>query len=135
MNNQEAIERLEHSKVFNFNGRDSYIEAINIAIEALKHQEQYRWHDLRKNPEDLPGEDDCQDTFYECVHEGQEDESYPAYPVYQYATDLGFGSWENIFDPVTLGFVDSEFITIKEMGLEPIIGWRYIDPFEEGAEE
>lgn len=31
-----------------------YDEAFRIALDALKKQEKYRWHDLRKDPEDLP---------------------------------------------------------------------------------
>ena len=29
-------------------------EAIDIAIKALEKEEKYHWHDLRKNPDDLP---------------------------------------------------------------------------------
>ena len=29
-------------------------EAIGIAIECMEKAEKYRWHDLRKDPEDLP---------------------------------------------------------------------------------
>lgn len=30
--------------------------ALGMAIDALERQEKYAWHDLRKNPEDLPDE-------------------------------------------------------------------------------
>lgn len=30
------------------------IKALDAAVKALENQDKYRWHDLRKNPEDLP---------------------------------------------------------------------------------
>ncbi len=41
-----AIEDLPHSALT--------VEAFKMAIEALENREEYRWHDIQKNPEDLP---------------------------------------------------------------------------------
>ena len=40
---------------------DSETDALGIAIEALEKADRYRWHDLRKNPDDLP------ETGIECL--------------------------------------------------------------------
>lgn len=50
-------------------------EAIKIAIEALENAEKYKWHDLRKHPEDLPpkrGQNATLCENYEFVIEGKE---------------------------------------------------------------
>lgn len=33
---------------------NTYYEVLKLCVEALKKLEEYAWHDLRKNPEDLP---------------------------------------------------------------------------------
>ena len=98
------------------------------AIEALKKAEKHRWHDLRKDPKDLPTtwEDG---KFYECVHENHIYDGY--YPSYQYDEELGFGKILNQYDASTLDYKGSKFYTIEEMKHEKIIAWREIEPFEE----
>ena len=68
MTNEEAIMLLNPStrilalaeiEYYNgFRGKDAYIKAIEdahiLAVEALEKADKYRWHDLRKNPDDLP---------------------------------------------------------------------------------
>lgn len=60
MTNEEANKELEWVKERGFVadvgiiGTDRIVESIQMAIEAIKKQEQYRWHDLRKNTDDLP---------------------------------------------------------------------------------
>ena len=50
----------------------------------------------------------------------------------QYEEEYGFGFWHNIFDQVSLGFVDSEFSTMKELGYEKVLYWMpMIEPPEE----
>ena len=96
--------------------------------EMLEECEKYRWHDLRKDPKDLPTtwEDG---RFYECVHENHIHDGY--YPSYQYDEELGFGILINQYNASTLGFMDCEFCTIEEMGCEIVIAWKEIEPFEE----
>lgn len=43
---------------------DDPIELTRVAIEALKKAEEYKWHDLLKNPDDLPREN----GWYEICH-------------------------------------------------------------------
>ena len=41
----------------------------------------------------------------------------------QYEEEYGFGFWKDIYDPVSLGFVDSEFDTMEELGYEKVLYW------------
>ena len=54
MTENEAIEAI----ISNYpNERYSILrEALDMSIDLLKKQEKYKWHDLRKNPDDLPEE-------------------------------------------------------------------------------
>ena len=96
--------------------------------DMLEECEKYRWHDLRKDPKDLPTtwEDG---RFYECVHENHIYDGY--YPSYMYDGELGFGLALTQYFASTLGFKGCEFHTIEELEYEKIIAWREIDPFEE----
>ncbi len=42
----------------------------------------------------------------------------------QYNELYGFGFWQDIYDSVTLGFVDTEFKTNDEVGYEKVIAWQ-----------
>lgn len=49
--------------------------------------------------------------------------------------EYGFGFWKDIYDPVTLGFVDSEFDTMEELGYEKVLYWMpLIEPPEKEEE-
>lgn len=53
----------------------------------------------------------------------------------QYEEEYGFGFWKDIYDPVTLGFLDSEFETMEELGYEKVLYWMpMIEPPEESEE-
>lgn len=94
-----------------------------MAIEDFKRQEKYKWHDLRKNPEDLPeeGADNvlfcykhpvCRvdDILCERLNECDyfDDECKHVYLMYE-VNDGEPSSWDD-------GFA---------------IAWREIEPFEE----
>lgn len=54
----------------------------------------------------------------------------------QYEEEYGFGFWKDIYDPVTLGFVDSEFETMEELGYEKVLYWMpMIEPPEEAMQD
>ncbi len=81
----------------------------------------------------LPGDGDSR--FYMCLVENHlEDPPMSC----QYEEGHGFGFWNDIYDPVTLGFVDSEFQTMEELHYEKVRYWmQLIDPpkdEEEGGE-
>jgi len=85
--------------------------------DLLEKQEKYKWHDLRKNPEDLP--------------------EIPHWTNYSEAVEVVVSG--GIYDTAVygkrgfLGGLEGEFSWFTES--EPIIAWRYIEPFEEGDTE
>lgn len=101
--------------------------------ELRKHKEKYRWHDLRKNPDDLPDANYPSNTWFEVVQKDNEEELPRA--AMQYDDELGFGFYHDIFDPVSLGYVDTEFTTVAEEGLAEVVAWREIEEFESEGED
>ena len=54
----------------------------------------------------------------------------------QYEEEYGFGFWKDIYDPVTLGFVDSEFETMEELDYEKVLYWMpMIEPPKEAMQD
>lgn len=79
----------------------------------------YEVNDWIPVDEKLPEEDDIR--FYMCIVENHEEDL----PMFcQYNELYGFGFWQDIYDPVTLGFVDTEFKTNDELGYEKVIAWQ-----------
>lgn len=79
----------------------------HIVDEYEKDYSPYRWHDLRKNPEDLPEER----SHVICCHGGKR----------KYYTATWF--CKNAF-----WCADEEYGSFP---YEDVIAWRYIEPFEE----
>lgn len=77
--------------------------------------------------------DDGDSRFYMCLVENHlEDPPMSC----QYEEERGFGFWNDIYDPVTLGFVDSEFQTMEELHYEKVRYWMpLIEPPEDEEEE
>ena len=66
---------------------------------------------------------DGDNRFYMCVVENHEEDP----PMYcQYEEEYGFGYWHDIYNPETLGFVDTEFRTNEELGCEKVIAWMQL---------
>lgn len=90
------------------------LKAMSTAIDALEKADEYRWHDLRENPNDLP------DHHEKTVIILKRANCFNKYEV----AYLNFkGEWV-IFS--TLEEVFSEY----EKGVWCIAGWKYIEPFE-----
>lgn len=106
-----------------------YATAFETAIEALEKVEKYKWHDLKKNPDDLP----VLKIGNECVEVLVKDVAEPFTLQYDDAI-MKFGEWCDIYDSYTLGYLDSEFKEWDTSVYEEIIAWRYIEEFE-GQEE
>lgn len=69
MTNEEAKFVLEKNmSVFDIRLNCAY----DVAIEALENADKYKWHDLRKNPDDLPK----QDGYFLCKVESKNYFSY-----------------------------------------------------------
>ena len=77
--------------------------------------------------------EDGDSRFYMCLVENHLEDP----PMFcQYEEEYGFGFWNDIYDPVTLGFVDSEFSTMDELGYEKVLYWMpMIEPPEEEEED
>lgn len=83
------------------------LKAWHMAIKALKKADKYRWHDLRKNPDDLP----------EAIGGGYESE----YVLVMIGTPEWYG-WEQAYY-----HHDKKLWSIYE---QDVFAWRYIEPFE-----
>ena len=82
------------------------------AIEALEKAEKYKWHDLRKNPNDLP-------ILGDNIIIGYINMNVPKEIIYiSYETDED--CLKNLINGKYKHFV--------------FIGWKYIEPFEEVSE-
>ena len=126
MTNEEAIMLLNPStrilalaeiEYYNgFRGKDAYIkskeDACILAVEALEKADKYKWHDLRKNPDDLP----------EAIGGGYESE----YVLVM----IGTPEWN--------GWEQAYYHHGKKMWStyeQNVLAWRYIELFNEGKEE
>lgn len=108
-------------------------QVLNVVSWLFNKQQKYRWHDLRDNPNDLPDANYPSNTWFEAVQKDNEEELPRA--AMQYDDVLGFGFYHDIFDPVSLGYVDTDFTTIKEEGLAEVVAWREIEEFESEEED
>lgn len=127
MTNEEALELLKHSIIDNLVGKTDIkrIEAKTNVIKALEKADKYKWHDLRKNPDDLPSEANNEEWFM-CVLENHIYDTQ--YPYFQYNSDSKeFGVWNYICK----GFRDYDlrFDNIDSMEYEKVIAWKRIELF------
>lgn len=89
-----------------------YAVAFEKAIDALKNEDRFRWHDLRKDPNDLPTDNM---TVLVCI-------------VHDYCDDDGWFSYDFGW------FIESWFTNYHCRGIESkgykVIAWREIEPFD-----
>ena len=110
MKPQEVIDILKMFTTDEFQRCTSseFDDAIYVAIDVLEKADKYRWHDLRKNPNDLP----------EAIGDGYESE----YVLVM----IGTPEWNHC------EFVyynhNSRVWSIYEQN---VFAWRYIEPFKE----
>ena len=84
------------------------LKAWHMAIKALEKADKYRWHDLRKNPDDLP----------EAIGGGYESD----YVLVMIGTPE-WNSWEQAYYKH-----DKRMWSTYEQN---VFAWRYIEPFKE----
>lgn len=109
MNNKEAIEILKKNKP-TCDTREcgkKLCMAVDAAIKVLEKADKYRWHDLSKNPDDLP----------EAIGSGYESE----YVLVMIGTPE-WNSWEQAYY-----HHDKKLWSTYEQN---VFAWRYIEPFE-----
>lgn len=110
MTNEKAIEIIKDCMILD----DCFVkEAGEMAIKALEAQNKYRWHDLRKDKDDLPTDDR---TVLVCI-------------VHDYCDDDGWFTYDFGW------FIESWFTNYHCRGIESqgykVIAWREIELFEE----
>ena len=86
---------------------DGLLQLNKIVSKALKKADKYRWHDLRKNPDDLPEADEY--GCSECV-----------------LAVTGTPEWSD-YEWAYYKHNHKEWSTYEQN----IFAWRYIEPFEE----
>ena len=125
MTNKEAIMLLNPStrilalaeiECYNgFRGKEAYIKAKEdaciLAVDALEKADKYRWHDLRKNPDDLPEADEYGKSEYVLVMIGTPEWYRCEWAYYS----LNAKQW-SIYE-------------------QNVFAWRYIEPFKEEEEK
>lgn len=111
----------------------AYDDTYDVVIHCKSEDEQKKVIEHLKSiswipvSERLPDGDDCR--YFMCLLENHLEDA----PIFlQYNESGGFGFYTDIYDPVTLGFVDTEFSTVKELGYEEVLYWReLLNPPEE----
>ena len=123
MNNQQAIDRLV--KHLEWGWSEETVDAIGMGIHALK---ETQWIPCSER---MPDDDDFRD--YLVLIENHIEE---APMICQCDLEYGFGYYKDIYDPVTLGYVDSEFSALDELGYEKAMYWMQMPepPVEEEGE-
>ena len=113
MTNKEAIEQFkERLAITDYRQQmPEYYEAIEIAVDALEKADKYKWHDLRKNPDDLPEADGNSESDYVLVMIGTPE----------------WNSWEQAYYKH-----DKRMWSTYEQN---VFAWRYIEPFEENKDD
>ena len=90
---------------------DELLQLNKIVSKALKKADKYRWHDLRKNPDDLPEADEYGCSEYVLVMIGTPE----------------WNSWEQAYY-----HHDKKLWSTYEQN---VFAWRYIEPFEGEEDE
>ena len=95
----------------------TFLELTDELKEAIEADEKENgWIPVSER---LPDGGDCR--YYMCLLEDHLEDV----PIFlQYNESVGFGFYTDIYDPVTLGFVDTEFSTVEELGYEEVLYWR-----------
>ena len=85
---------------------DEILQLNKIVSKALKKADKYRWHDLRKNPDDLPEADGNSESDYVLVLIGTPEWNSWEQAYYHHGKRLWSTYEQNVF------------------------AWRYIEPFK-----
>ncbi len=92
---------------------DELLQLNKIVSKALKKADKYRWHDLRKNPDDFPEADEYGCSEYVLVMIGTPEWDNHEWAYYNHNTR----TWSTPFYE------------------QNVFAWRYIEPFEENKDD
>ena len=109
MTNEEA-KTIMDNLIYLYRPLGNSLKAWHMAIKALEKADKYRWHDLRKNPDDLPEADGNSESEYVLAMIGTPE----------------WNSWEQAYY-----HHDKKLWSTYEQN---VFAWRYIEPFEEEEE-
>lgn len=98
-------------------------QVMDVASYLFEEQNKYRWHDLRKNPDDLPDVEHRRKAYFHVVQAGKE--ARPA--ILQYKKEFGFGIYNDFGNGPKFTEVDTNFTA-------PIVAWKEIEKFESEGE-
>ena len=87
---------------------DELLQLNKIVSKALKKADKYRWHDLRKNPDDLPEADEYGCSEYVLAMIGTPEWDNHEWAYYNHNTR----AWSTPFYE------------------QNVFAWRYVEPFE-----
>ena len=87
------------------------LQLNKIVSKALEKADKYRWHDLRKNPDDLPEDNGYGESDYVLVMIGTPEWNSWEQAYYHHGKRLWSTYEQNVF------------------------AWRYVEPFKEEADE
>ena len=110
MTNEEA-KTIMDNLIYLYRPLGNSLKAWHMAIKALEKADKYRWHDLRKNPDDLPEADGNSESEYVLAMIGTPE----------------WNSWEQAYY-----HHDKKLWSTYEQN---VFAWRYIEPFEEEEEK
>ena len=108
----EEAKTIMDNLIYLYTPHGNSLKAWHMGIKALEKADKYRWHDLRKNPDDLP----------EAIDGGDESE----YVLVMIGTPE-WNSWEQAY-----------YHHGKRLWStydQNVFAWRYIEPFEEEEEK
>ena len=110
MTNEEA-KTIMDNLIYLYRPLGNSLKAWHMAIKALEKTDKYRWHDLRKNPDDLPEADEYGRSEFVFVMTGTPEWYSCEWAYYHH---------------------DKKLWSIYE---QDVFAWRYIEPFEEEEEK
>ena len=105
MTNEDA-KTIMDNLIYLYRPLGNSLKAWHMAIKALEKADKYRWHDLRKNPDDLPEADGNSESDYVLVMIGTPEWNSWEQAYYHHGKRLWTTYEQNVF------------------------AWRYIEPFK-----
>jgi hypothetical protein len=98
-------------------------QVLDVASYLFEEQNKYRWHDLRKNPDDLPDVEHRRKAYFHVVQAGKE--ARPA--ILQYKKEFGFGIYNEFGNGPKFTGIDTDLVA-------PVVAWKEIEEFESEKE-
>lgn len=99
-------------------------QVLDVVSYLFEEHNKYRWHDLRKNPDDLPDVEHRRKAYFHVVQAGKE--ARPA--ILQYKKEFGFGIYNEFGNGPKFTGIDTDLVA-------PVVAWKEIEEFENEEED